>query len=251
MPNFSSAKYRAERGVAVSPSLRWGDAYHHLDRNNVTVGDRIRQVDVGRLILRGGCLLLLVSIFEAKELLSSFHIVLADGSVLDANRRSHTDLRWTLIMVVQNNVGTKVAFVGAAGVEETPLTHSAGNRDKAHPDDLPDRGRLGCLKNDSMKYPCGNLMIQVFLINGTLGVLLNMVQVPPVSTADQLYAASFETDATLFKEVQQIVATSPEVDTIRNLTAGSIAVGWQSISTSAIGAGHARGGNALDLKYVN
>jgi hypothetical protein len=51
--------------------------------------------------------------------------------------------------------------------------------------------------------------------------------------------------------VEQIVTTSPELDTIKNLTAGSIAVGWQPISTSAVMAGHARGGNALGLERVN
>lgn len=138
----------------------------------------------------------------------------------------------------------------------------------------------------AVKDPYANLMMQAFPLNGTLGVLLNMVynrpvenpdafapfydipaiadtvhiqpmtdflasQVPPSLPRLNWYATSFKTDATLFETVEEIVTSSPELDTIRNLTAGSIAVGWQPISTSVIQAGYARGGNALGLADTN
>lgn len=139
----------------------------------------------------------------------------------------------------------------------------------------------------AVKDSYANLMMQAFPLNGTLGVLLNMVynqpveaapaafapfysipavadtvrvqpmtdflasQVPPSLPRLNWYATSFKTDATLFETVERIVTTAPELDTIRNLTAGSIAVGWQPISASAIAAGYARGGNALGLEQVN
>lgn len=143
----------------------------------------------------------------------------------------------------------------------------------------------------AVKDSYANLMMQAFPLNGTLGVLLNMVynkpveeeeeapaafapfysipfvadtirvqpmtsflagQVPPSLPRLNWYATSFKTDATLFAAVEKIVTTSsPELDTIRNLTAGSVAVGWQPISASAIAAGYARGGNALGLEQVN
>lgn len=131
-----------------------------------------------------------------------------------------------------------------------------------------------------------NLMMQAFPLNGSLGVLLNMVynkpvekpaafapfyaipfltdtvrtqpmttflagQIPPSLPRLNWYATSFQTDAALFSAVEAIVTTAPELDAIRNLTAGSVAVGWQPISTSAIAAGRARGGNALGLQGVN
>lgn len=138
----------------------------------------------------------------------------------------------------------------------------------------------------AVKDVYANLMMQAFPINATLGVLLNLVynkpvespaafapfydipaiadtvhirpmtdflagQIPPSLPRLNWYATSFKTDATLFETVETIVTTAPELDTIRNLTAGSIAVGWQPISTSAIAAGHARGGNALGLENAN
>lgn len=138
----------------------------------------------------------------------------------------------------------------------------------------------------AVKDVYANLMMQAFPINATLGVLLNLVynkpvefpaafapfynipaiadtvhirpmtdflagQIPPSLPRLNWYATSFKVDATLFETVETIVTTAPELDTIRSLTAGSIAVGWQPISTSAIAAGDARGGNALGLEHVN
>lgn len=138
----------------------------------------------------------------------------------------------------------------------------------------------------NLKDPHANLMMQAFPLNGTIGVLLNMIyskpeekpaafapfynipttadtvkiqpytdflagQIPPTFPRLNWYTTSFKTDATLFKTVEKIVTTSPELDTIKNLTAGSIAVGWQPISTNTVAAGLVRGGNALGLEYTS
>jgi len=47
------------------------------------------------------------------------------------------------------------------------------------------------------------------------------------------------------------VSTAPELQEIKSLTSGSLALGVQPISASAVLAGHARGTNALGLEAVN
>lgn len=65
------------------------------------------------------------------------------------------------------------------------------------------------------------------------------------------FSSSFKTDKELFNTVADIVSNGPELDELTNLTAGSLAFGWQPISSSAILAGEASGGNALGLEPVN
>lgn len=48
-----------------------------------------------------------------------------------------------------------------------------------------------------------------------------------------------------------MVTTAPELEEIKSLTSGTMALGVQPISSSAIRAGDARGGNALGLDSVN
>lgn len=65
------------------------------------------------------------------------------------------------------------------------------------------------------------------------------------------YSSSFKTDKDLFSKVADMVSKGPEIEQLQNLTAGSLAFGWQPISESAILASQASGGNALGLEAVN
>ncbi|RYC59539.1 hypothetical protein CHU98_g6678 [Xylaria longipes] len=284
MSSFNSVEYHAQRGVAVvGTGMRWGDVYHYLDQYNVTVvGGRILQVGVGGLTLGSGLSYLTDMYGLACDNVQNFEVVLANGSIVNANRHSHADLWWGL-KGGANNFGVVTRF--------TFTTYPTGNVWGGYRvyalDALPALfDALLQYQSVAIKDRYANLMLQAFPLNGTLGVLLNMVynkpveapaafapfygiptiadtvhiqpmtdflasQVPPSLPRLNWYATSFKTDATLFKTVEKIVTTSPELDTIRNLTAGSIAVGWQPISTSAIAAGHARGGNALGLENAN
>ncbi|GAP93181.2 putative fad binding domain protein [Rosellinia necatrix] len=284
LSRFDSVEYDAERGTAVvGTGMRWGDVYRYLDQYNVTVvGGRITQVGVGGLTLGSGLSYLSDLYGLACDNVENFEVVLADGSVVNANQTSNADLWWAL-KGGANNFGIVTRF--------TFTTYPTGNVWGGYRvytlDVLPALfDALVQYQTVAVKDSYANLMMQAFPINGTLGVLLNMVyhrpveapaafapfygipaiadtvhvqpmtdflasQVPPSLPRLNWYATSFTTDATLFKTVETIVTTSPELDTIRNLTAGSIAVGWQPISASAIEAGHARGGNALGLQQVN
>ncbi|KAI0517438.1 putative FAD-binding oxidoreductase [Xylaria bambusicola] len=279
MSGFNSVQYNARLGVAVvGTGMRWGDVYRHLDQYNVTVvGGRILGVGVGGLTLGSG-----LSYLSDLYGLACDNVVLADGSIVNANKHSHPDLWWAL-KGGANNFGIVTRF--------TLITYPTGLVWGGYRvytlDAIPALfDALLAYQSVAVKDPYANLMMQAFPLNGTLGVLLNMVynkpvgnpaaftpfydipaiadtvhiqpmtdflasQVPPSLPRLNWYATSFKTDATLFETVEEIVTTSPELDTIRNLTAGSIAVGWQPISTSAIMAGHARGGNALGLANTN
>ncbi|KAI0814719.1 putative FAD-binding oxidoreductase [Xylaria sp. FL0064] len=284
MSGFNSVRYDAQLGVAVvGTGMRWGDVYRHLDQYNVTVvGGRILEVGVGGLTLGSGLSYLSDLYGLVCDNVVSFEVVLADGSIVNANKHSHPDLWWAL-KGGANNFGVVTRF--------TLATYPTGNVWGGYRvyalDSLPALfDALLEYQSVAAKDRYANLMMQAFPLNGSLGVLLNMVynkpvaspaaftpfydiptiadtvhiqpmtdflasQVPPSLPRLNWYATSFKTDATLFKTVEKIVTTSPELDTIRNLTAGSIAVGWQPISTSAIHAGYVRGGNALGLEETN
>ncbi|TGJ87169.1 hypothetical protein E0Z10_g1588 [Xylaria hypoxylon] len=285
MSGFNSVEYDAQLGVAiVGTGMRWGEVYRHLDQYNVTVvGGRIVEVGVGGLTLGSGLSYLSDLYGLACDNVENFEVVLADGTIVNANKHSHADLWWAL-KGGANNFGVVTRF--------TLTTYPTGNVWGGYRvyglDAIPALfDALLAYQSVAVKDPYANIMMQAFPLNGTLGVLLNMVYNKPVETpaafapfydipavadtvhiqpmtdflASQIppslprlnwYATSFKTDATLFKAVEKIVTgTSPELDAIRNLTAGSIAVGWQPISTSAITAGHARGGNTLGLENTN
>ncbi|KAI0906327.1 putative FAD-binding oxidoreductase [Ustulina deusta] len=284
MSGFNSVEYDAQLGVAVvGTGMRWGDVYRHLDQYNVTVvGGRILQVGVGGFTLGSGLSYLSDLYGLGCDNVDNFEVVLADGSIINANKHSHTDLWWAL-KGGANNFGVVTRFT----LTTYPIGNVWGGYRIYTLDTLPALfDALLAYQSVAMKDPYANLMMQAFPLNGTLGVLLNMVYYQPVETpaaftpfydipaiadtvhiqpmtdflASQIppslprlnwYATSFKTDATLFKTVEKIVTTSPELNTIRNLTAGSIAVGWQPISTSAIQAGCDRGGNALGLENTN
>ncbi|KAI0967528.1 putative FAD-binding oxidoreductase [Xylaria arbuscula] len=284
MSGFNSVEYDAQMGVAVvGTGMRWGEVYSHLDQYNVTVvGGRILQVGVGGLTLGSGLSYLSDLYGLACDNVDNFEVVLADGSIVNANKHSHPDLWWAL-KGGANNFGVVTRFT----LKTYPTGNVWGGYRIYALDALPALfDALLEYQSVAVKDRYANLMMQAFPLNGTLGVLLNMVynqpveapaaftpfydiptiadtvhiqpmtdflasQIPPSLPRLNWYATSFKTDATLFKTVEKIVTTSSELDTIRNLTAGSIAVGWQPISTSAIQAGYARGGNALSLENTN
>ncbi|KAI8624750.1 putative FAD-binding oxidoreductase [Xylariaceae sp. FL1651] len=284
MSGFNTVDYDAENGVAiVGTGMRWGDVYRYLDQYNVTVvGGRILEVGVGGLTLGSGLSYLSDLYGLVCDNVENFEVVLANGSIINANAHSHPGL-WRSLKGGANNFGVVTKFTFTA----YPTGNVWGGYRVYTLDALPALfDALLQYQSVPVKDPYANLMMQAFPLNATLGVLLNMVynkpeespaafapfydipaiadtvhirpmtdflagQIPPSLPRLNWYATSFKVDAALFETVHQIVTTSPELDTIRNLTAGSIAVGWQPISTSLVKAGHARGGNALGLQNVN
>ncbi|KAI0145106.1 putative FAD-binding oxidoreductase [Xylariaceae sp. FL1272] len=284
MSGFNMIEYQEENDVAVvGTGLRWGEVYSHLDSYNVTVvGGRIVDVGVGGLALGSGLSYLTDLYGLVCDNVVNFEVVLADGSIVNANATSNSDLWWSL-KGGANNFGIVTKFT----LNTYPTGDVWGGQKWYTADQLPDLiHALHEYQSGANKDPYANLMMQAYPLNESIGVEINFIYNKPVASpevfaafydipttydttqiqpmtdylASQVpaefprlnwYATSFKVDAALFDEIGDIVTTAPELDVIRNLTAGSIAVGWQPISTTAVEAGIARGGNALGLENVN
>ncbi|RPB28700.1 FAD-binding domain-containing protein [Terfezia boudieri ATCC MYA-4762] len=86
-----------KKSVLVGPGLRWGDVYRYLLPHNVfVVGGRITNVGVPGFLLGGGISYLGSRWGFGMDNVEEFEVVLADSSVVRANKRSHLDLFWAL-----------------------------------------------------------------------------------------------------------------------------------------------------------
>ncbi|KAK1143338.1 hypothetical protein N8T08_006865 [Aspergillus melleus] len=88
-----------DRSVAIlGPGERWGDVYKALDPYGVSVigGRIILHIGVGGLIIGGGFFHLSGQYGMAADNVKDFHVVLADGTITDANAKENSDLFWAL-----------------------------------------------------------------------------------------------------------------------------------------------------------
>ncbi|RPB22561.1 FAD-binding domain-containing protein [Terfezia boudieri ATCC MYA-4762] len=86
-----------KKSVLVGPGLQWGDVYRYLLPHNVfVVGGRITNVGVPGFLLGGGISYLGSRWGFGMDNVEEFEVVLADSSVVRANKRSHLDLFWAL-----------------------------------------------------------------------------------------------------------------------------------------------------------
>ncbi|KAL2279932.1 hypothetical protein FJTKL_13078 [Diaporthe vaccinii] len=91
---FNRTTYNAESGLAsVGPGGHWTGAYTELAKSNVTVvGGREGQVGIGGFLLGGGNSYYTFRQGFGCDNVVHFEVVLADGSVINANSTSHDDL---------------------------------------------------------------------------------------------------------------------------------------------------------------
>jgi hypothetical protein len=83
--------------ASIGPGQKWGKVYEALDPHELSViGGRIPQVGVGGLILGGGFFHFSGKYGLAADNVKDFEVVLADGSVVNANADSNSDLFWAL-----------------------------------------------------------------------------------------------------------------------------------------------------------
>lgn len=136
------------------------------------------------------------------------------------------------------------------------------------------------------KDPYANVMFQAFTTNASVGAVLDIVYLKPESnpaafspfypiptTSDTTkiqsitemigsqyvpdiprldwFATSFLPDADLYTVINNITASETNLAGIECLTEGSMAIGLQPISASAVLAGQKRGGNVFGLSPVN
>ncbi|KAI1466784.1 FAD-binding domain-containing protein [Daldinia caldariorum] len=83
--------------ASLGPGGRWGDVMETLTPQGVdVVGGRIPVVGVSGLILGGGLHHLMAELGTAADNVDSFEVVLADGTVVNANTKENNDLFWAL-----------------------------------------------------------------------------------------------------------------------------------------------------------
>ncbi|KAI2465117.1 putative FAD-binding oxidoreductase [Annulohypoxylon bovei var. microspora] len=284
MVNFNTVEYDADKKVAVvSSGLRWKEVYTALDPYNVTVvGGRVLEVGVGGLVLGGGLSYLADLYGLVCDNVVNFEVVTAKGTVVNASAESHPDLFWAL-KGGANNFGIVTKFT----LKAYDIHDAWGGVRVYSLDALPALfDAMYQYQSVANKDPYANIMLQAFPTNASIGAILNIVYLKPeeepeafapfrniTSLADQTqlqtltelmlaapvpeltrvnwFSSSFTTDKQLFSEAADILTKAPELEQLANLTAGSLAFGWQPISSSAVLAGHASGGNPLGLQPVN
>ncbi|KIX00686.1 uncharacterized protein Z518_09751 [Rhinocladiella mackenziei CBS 650.93] len=113
--NMNSTTYNAETNLAsIQPRTNWGSVYNELQKHGVTVpGGRASTVGVAGFLTGGGN-----SFFAGKagfgcDNVVNFEVVLADGSIVNANRSSNPDL-WLALRGGHGNLGLVTRFDMAA-----------------------------------------------------------------------------------------------------------------------------------------
>ncbi|KAK3302658.1 uncharacterized protein B0T15DRAFT_562614 [Chaetomium strumarium] len=83
--------------VSVGPGQRWGSVAAAVDPFNVTVvGGRLPDIGVGGLVLGGGFSYYSNQYGLAADNVRNFEVVLANGSIVEANAHSNPELFWAL-----------------------------------------------------------------------------------------------------------------------------------------------------------
>ncbi|KAI0802234.1 putative FAD-binding oxidoreductase [Xylaria sp. FL0064] len=272
MSGFNNVEYDATNQVAVIGSGQtWGDVYSELDRHKVTVvGGRVLDVGVGGLLLGSGLSYLSDLYGMACDNVVNFEVVLADGSLINANKSSNSNLFWAL-KGGANNFGIITSFT---------LYRS---------EDLPTLiATLLKYQSSPSRSPYANLFIQGFPTNSSFGVNLELVYLKPEEspeafapfysiptiadttrlrtfsdflTGQALFTipsycrvdwrtTSFEPDQTIYQKLLVTLTTSPDKDIVQSVTSGSLAYAFQPISPNLVNSGEQRGGNALGLSPV-
>lgn len=96
--------------VRFGPGGRWADIYHALaPYDRIVAGGREGQVGVAGLILGGGKSFLTPRRGFACDNVLEFEVVLADGSIVKANRDEHADL-FRALKGGSNNFGIVTSF---------------------------------------------------------------------------------------------------------------------------------------------
>ncbi|KAL2870596.1 FAD-binding oxidoreductase [Aspergillus lucknowensis] len=83
--------------LSVGPAYRWSDVYSYLEPYGLTAaGGRLGPVGVPGLLLAGGINFYGNQVGFGCDTVVNYEVVLADGSVAQANKDSHPDLFWAL-----------------------------------------------------------------------------------------------------------------------------------------------------------
>ncbi|GAW17839.1 hypothetical protein ANO14919_073060 [Xylariales sp. No.14919] len=95
---LASIQYdHTDKIVIVRPGARWKDVYAELDKvGRIVAGGREGNVGVAGLILGGGYSFLTARRGFTCDTIIQFEVVLADGSIINADAQQNSDLFWAL-----------------------------------------------------------------------------------------------------------------------------------------------------------
>lgn len=127
--------------ASIGPGARWGDVFAALEKEGVTaVGGRDGGVGVGGFLLGGGTSFFSGSKGFGCDNVVNYEVVLADGSVVNANASSHPDL-WKALKGGGGNLGIVTRF-DLETFPSKPLFHDvrfiSGNYSKVVVDSVVD-----------------------------------------------------------------------------------------------------------------
>ncbi|KAI1413420.1 putative FAD-binding oxidoreductase [Hypoxylon sp. FL1857] len=278
MSNFTRLDYDAERSVAVVGSgLRWGEVYTQLQAHGViAVGGRVLDVGVPGLTLGSGLSWFTDLYGLACDNVVNMQVILANGSLVNANAKENPDLFWALKGIVTEFTLATYPLGQVWGGIKTYTTEQLPQLMDAYYE----------YQSADDKDPYANLIIAICPTNSSIGVLVSMVYLKPEKPAafapfdlinatsdstaiksfvDYLaeygvpsvprfdwHATSFKLEKSLYSEIGNIITTSPSVEAVKAVTAGLMVIILQPISSRSVEIGRAsNGGNALGLEAVN
>ncbi|KAE8150333.1 hypothetical protein BDV25DRAFT_139898, partial [Aspergillus avenaceus] len=98
MSNLTTLSVSEDKStVSIGPGHTWGDVYAHLEPYGLTAaGGRLGPVGVPGLLLAGGINFYGNQVGFGCDTVKNYEVVLANGSIVNANKTSHPDLFWAL-----------------------------------------------------------------------------------------------------------------------------------------------------------
>ncbi|CAG7937864.1 unnamed protein product [Penicillium nalgiovense] len=98
MSNLTTLELSKDQSiVSIGPSYRWSDVYEYLQKFDLSAaGGRLGPVGVPGLLLAGGINFYGNQVGFGCDTVVNYEIVLANGSIVEANEKSHPDLFWAL-----------------------------------------------------------------------------------------------------------------------------------------------------------
>ncbi|PVI02241.1 putative 6-hydroxy-D-nicotine oxidase [Periconia macrospinosa] len=279
--NLNQNSVSPDRGTAsVGPGSKWNDVIAYLDPFNVTVlAGRHPNVGVGGLILGGGVSHFTPEYGLVSDTLKNVDVVLADGTIVNANAQQNADLFWAL-KGGGSNFGIATRFdlqtipirniwfesnLYAPGQAHALLEAFAKYQEIEDPKAsiilslTPNYGTVGLVYSAPVERPSVfasfySIPVMQAAIPGTVGTVLQLNNViaslaspiPQRQVAQHDYrGASSKVDAQLYKSVYDFwVAKAREVG---EKTGSNATFVLQHIPKSAVDIGYASGGNALGL----
>ncbi|KAI1208441.1 uncharacterized protein F4807DRAFT_431346 [Annulohypoxylon truncatum] len=98
MTKMNSMTLSADGSIAsIGPGLRWDDVYNWIvDKGRIVLGGRYASVGVSGVLLGGGLSHFSGTYGWAANNVANFEVVLANGTIVNANSTSNPDLFWAL-----------------------------------------------------------------------------------------------------------------------------------------------------------